>query len=60
MNEQYEDSRNRITYDENWQSVSEPEYPVLFDENKAAENNPVDGAEAFKPPKKRARTISCF
>ena len=53
MNEQYEDSRNRFTYDENWQSVSEPEYPVLFDENKAAEKNSVDGAEAFKPPKKK-------
>ncbi len=53
MNEIYEDSRNRITYDENWQSVSEPEYPVLFDESSRSEDNAGQVEEAIKQPKKK-------
>ena len=58
MNEFYDGSKNLITYDENWQNVSEPEYPVLVDEysraeDSNAEDDEKDGKKA-KPPKKQS------
>ena len=51
-----EENRNSITYDDNWQSVSESEVPVILDpaqtpEDDAAEPKPV------APPKQLLLTL---
>lgn len=51
-----EENRNSITYDDNWQSVSESEVPVILDPAQASEDD-VPEPKSVAPPKQPLLTL---
>lgn len=46
-----EENKNTITYDENWQSVTESEYPQISEPENEEENDDIRLNKKSKPPK---------
>lgn len=51
-----EENRNSITYDDNWQSVSESEVPVILDPTQTTEDD-VPEPKPVAPPKQLLLTL---
>ena len=51
-----EENRNSITYDDNWQSVSESEVPVILDPTQTSEDDAAE-PKPVAPPKQLLLTL---